>query len=329
MKIQKSSVLSVIFCLAAIALLQAEKIVDRVVARVNDEVILLSEFNLRSDQITSEYEKILTGPDKDKKLKELRTDILEQMIDEKLLLQKAEKDGIHVTNAEIDQGIDEIRGRFASEVEFQNEISKQGLTGEGFRENVEKQLKVIKLINQNVKAKIEPPTEDEVRKYYDENEAEMMSPEQIRAKHILVRTSEETSQEEAKKKIDKIYEEVKKDPEKFSSFAEKYSEGPSASLGGDLGYFARGDMVKEFEDVAFGMEVGELSKPVKTRFGYHIIKLVGKKSSEKRTYAEVKDRLRNLLYQMQMEKAYEEFLRNLRDEAKISKTLDQEPADKK
>ena len=69
------------------------------------------------------------------------------------------------------------------------------------------------------------------------------------------------------------------------------------------------------------MEVGEISKPIKTRFGYHIIKVVGKKSSEKRTFSEVKDRLKNLLYQMKMENKYEKFLREMRDEAKISKLL--------
>ncbi|MFC2062140.1 peptidylprolyl isomerase [Elusimicrobiota bacterium] len=311
--------LAVIICSKTVV--SAEKIVDRVVARVNNEVILLSEFTRRADEIISEYEKILNVPDKENKLKELKGEILEQMIDEKLILQKAAKEKIHITDTEVDQGIDEIRARFGTEIEFQNEIAKQGFNGEDFRGNVEKQLKVIKLINQNVKGRITPPTDEEAEEYYKANEAEMMSPEQVRARHILIKTSEKTSQEEAKKKIEEVYALVKKDPDQFSNYAEQHSEGPSATKGGDLGYFAKGDMVKEFEDKAFIMGVGEISKPIKTRFGYHIIKLVGKKSAEKRTFSEVKDRLMSMLYQMKMEKEYEKFLRDLRDEAKISKSL--------
>jgi parvulin-like peptidyl-prolyl isomerase len=299
----------------------AQKVVEKVVARVNDKVILLSDFNNRAKPIMDEYEKVLTGPDKEKKIKELKEKILEQMIDEKLLLQKAQKDGIRITDAEVDQGMDEIRGRFANEVEFQNEITSQGLTGEEFRGNVRDQLTVIKFINQNVQTRMAPPTEDELKKYYKEHEEEMVSPEQVRVRHILITTSEERTQEAAKKKINEVYAKVKKNPSKFSDYAEQYSEGPSAKVGGDLGYFSKGDMVKEFEETAFKLEVGQLSAPVKTRFGYHVIKLIGKKSSEKKTYAEVKDRLKNLLYQINMEKEYEKLLRNLRDEAKISKSL--------
>ncbi|MFC2091989.1 peptidylprolyl isomerase [Elusimicrobiota bacterium] len=302
----------------------ADKVVEKVIARVNKEVILLSEYNNRADQIIAEYEKLLTGPDKDKKMQELRSNILDQMIDEKLLVQKAEKEKVRITDAEVDQGMDEIRARFGTEVEFQNEISKQGMSGEAFRDNVSKQLRVIKLINMKVQSKIQPPTEDEIKQYYKEHEEEMVAPEQVRVRHILVKSQEESTDAAAKKKINEIYDKVKKDPDKFSSFAEQYSEGPSAAKGGDLGFFSRGDMVKEFEDTAFAMEVGQMSKPVKTRFGYHIIKLISKKASEKKTFSEVSDRLKNILYQVKMEKEYEAYLRSLRDEAKISKSLDNE-----
>jgi parvulin-like peptidyl-prolyl isomerase len=299
----------------------AERVVNKVIARVNEDVILLSDYNERIEPILKEYEKVLTGPDKEKQIKKIKEEVLDQMIDERLLLQKAADEGVKITDAEVDQGIEEIRSRFKSEVEFQNEISRQGLTGEELRKNVKDQLKVIKLINQKVQARITPPTDEEVKKYYDSHENEMVTPEQVRARHILIKTTEKRTQEQAKKKAYEVYEKVKKEPSKFSTFAEKYSEGPSAKIGGDLGYFAKGEMVAEFEEVAFTMKVGEISKPVKTRFGYHIIKLVARKSSEKKTFSEVKDRLKNLLYQKKMESEYENFLRKLRDEAKISKTL--------
>ena len=298
----------------------AEKFVDRVAARVNGEVILLSEFNKRAAPVLEEFGRMYTGPDKEARENELREEMLSQMIDEKLLLQKAKEENITVSSSEVNQGIDEIRNRFPSEVEFQNEIAQQGFTEKEFRDNIENQIRVIKLIDQKVKARITPPTEQETRAYYDENRDEMVTPERVGARHILIRTTDEVSPEEARNKIQEIYEEVKDSPSKFSDFAEKYSEDASASVGGDLGYFARGEMVREFEEVAFGLNVGDISEPFMTRFGYHIIRVTGREGSERRTYSEVRDRLKNLLYQMKMEEEYERFLRNLRDEARITRT---------
>ncbi len=299
----------------------AEIIVDRVVARVNDKVILLSEFNSRAEPAIQEYKRIVTGETSEQNIKELKNRLLDQMIDEKLLLQRADKVGIRITDSEVDVGIDEIRGRFQSEIEFQNEISRQAISKSEFRKNVRNQLKTIKLINQEVRSQVLPPTEEEMRRYYEENKEEMISPEQARARHILIMITEDTSQEKARKKIDKIYKKVKANPARFSSYAEELSECPSGRVGGDLGYFPKGAMVKEFSDVAFALEIGGISEPVKTRFGYHIIKLVGKRSREKRTFTEVRDHLRNLMHQIRMEREYERFLRKLRDGAKISKSL--------
>ncbi|MGM0440967.1 MAG: peptidylprolyl isomerase [Elusimicrobiota bacterium] len=299
----------------------AEEVVERVIARVNDEPILLTEFKKRADDLIEQYEKEVTGPDREQKLKEFKKRLLDQMIDEKLLIQKAEAEEITVKEEEIDQGMEEIRGRFDSEMDFQNEITKQGLTGENFRENLKQQIRVIKLTNQDVRSKISPPTEDEVKEYYEENKEEMVVPEQVRARHILIKTGDERTENEALKKIEDILSKVKKEPQNFSEFAEEFSEGPSANMGGDLGYFAQREMPESFSEAAFNLNIDEVSEPVKTSFGYHIIKVVGKRSSEKRNFSEIRDRLRNLLYQKKMEDEYEKYLRELRDEAKITKSL--------
>ncbi len=301
-------------------LLSAEEIVERVIARVNNEPILLSEFNNRAGELIEQFKAEIPEPDQEEQLKEFKRGLLDQMIDEKLLIQQAEKKEIAVTPEEIDQGMDEIRGRFDSEMEFQNEITKQGLTGENFRENLGQQIKVIKLTNQEVRAQISPPTEEEVRTYYRENEEAMVVPPQIRARHILITLNGKT-EEEAKNKIDEIYAKAKKTPQNFSNMAEEYSDGPSALRGGDLGYFSRTEMPQSFSDAAFDLDIDEISEPVQTRFGYHIIKVVGKRASEKRTFSEIKDQLKNLLYQRKMEEAYDSYLRELRDEARISTSL--------
>jgi len=120
-------------------------------------------------------------------------------------------------------------------------------------------------------------TEDEAKKFYDENASKFQSNEQRHASHILIGVSASSSPEakaEAKKKAEQVLAEVKKNPTKFSELAKKYSQDPgSAEKGGDLGTFARGSMVKPFEDAAFSMKQGEISGLVQSDFGYHIIKL--------------------------------------------------------
>lgn len=299
----------------------ANQVVDRVVARVNNEAILLSEFNKRGEAVLREFTRLYEGEDKEERLLELKNEILDQMIDEKLLMQKALEEDITATSAEVDQGVEEIRDRFESEIEFQNEITGQGYTRAEFRKSIEDQIRVIKLINEFVRDRVTPPTEEEARAYYEENRAGMVTPERVSARHILIRITDEVSQSEARSKINEIHSLVTQDPSAFSSVAEEYSECPSAASGGDLGHFARGDMVREFDEVAFGLNVGDISEPFMTRFGYHIVRVTGRQESESRTYAEVRDRLKNMLYQINMEEAYENFLKGLREDANISRNL--------
>ncbi len=317
----KIYLLSIGVLLMAVAAMAEREVVDRVVARVNDEIILYSEFSERFNPVMEEYGRFLEGADLQKGKNELKENVLDQIIDEKLLLQKARLEGITVSDEEIDQGIGEIRNRFPTEMEFKDEIARQGLTGGNFRENIKDQLKVIKLINEKIRDGVSPPTEEDARNYYMAHEEQMVSPEQVQARHILVRSSGENSLEEDKEKIREIYEKVIQSPENFGEFAREYSECGSAVRGGDLGSFSRGDMVTEFEEVAFNLDINEVSEPFKTRFGYHIVKVIGRRGSEKRSYEEVKDNLKNMLYQMEMEREYERFLRSLRDESRVSKNL--------
>lgn len=128
-------------------------------------------------------------------------------------------------------------------------------------------------------------SEEEVRNFYDENKALFYNQESVRASHILV-----SSETEAKS----IYNEIK-DGMPFEEAAKKYSICPSKSEGGDLGYFTRGRMVPEFEKVAFELEIGMVSNPVKSQFGYHLIKVTDKKSAEPKSYDESKNQIANML----------------------------------
>ncbi|MCK9267742.1 MAG: peptidylprolyl isomerase [Alkaliphilus sp.] len=150
-------------------------------------------------------------------------------------------------------------------------------------------------------------TEDEILDFYNGNKQIFAEPETTKASHILV---------DDKEQADKIIEEIN-DGLPFEEAAKKHSRCPSKANGGDLGYFERGKMVPEFEAAAFDMEIGEMSAPVKTQFGYHIIKLVDRKEENIKTFDEVKNQLSQQLTAVKQQKAYVDKTDELKKEYEI------------
>lgn len=144
-------------------------------------------------------------------------------------------------------------------------------------------------------------TDDDVKKYYDENEKMFVNPEKVSAKHILVKTEEEAKS---------IKEEIANGLA-FEEAAKKYSTCPSKENGGDLGPFARGAMVPEFEKVAFESQIGEVSEPVKTQFGYHLILVESKSESSTVPFEQVKDHVLSQLMNEKQQSKYLEMVQQL------------------
>jgi len=149
-------------------------------------------------------------------------------------------------------------------------------------------------------------TDDEIKQYYDEHQSEFGLPEQRQAAHILITTSgDEAAQKAARAKAEQVLDEVKKSPGKFAELAKKYSQDPgSASAGGDLGYFGRGQMVKPFEDAVYSLKAGEISGLVQSDFGFHIIKLIGVKGGKIATLAEARNPIE---HKLRLQKAGDKF----------------------
>ncbi len=147
-------------------------------------------------------------------------------------------------------------------------------------------------------------TEDETRKYYDENQEQFMSGETVSASHILV---------DSENKARAVYAEIVSGEKTFEEAAAAYSSCPSKASGGSLGEFGRGQMVPEFDEAVFSMEVGAVtSEPVKTQFGYHLIKLVSKNPSAVTPYSELREELKNALLTEKRRKAYETKINQLK-----------------
>jgi peptidyl-prolyl cis-trans isomerase C len=178
------------------------------------------------------------------------------------------------------------------------------------------------MLQEEIKAAV---TEDAMRKVYDEAIQGMGNEQEVRARHILIRVADpkdEKASKNAEDKIKGLIERLKKG-EDFAALATEFTEDPSGKQsGGDLNYFTKDQMVPEFSAVAFQLEKGQISGPVKTAFGWHVLKVEDKRNRKPPEYDKVKDELRTIV----MRKAQAELIAKLRAEAKIE-TMDT-PAEK-
>ncbi len=265
-------------------------------ATVNGESITIQDINEQYDRVPEEYKQFIT--------KEM---ILNQSIDELLLLQEAKKQGISVTAGELSEIMGNLIAQSGlSKEDFDKTLEEQNLTMEFLEDYYEKQLTINRLLNKTVLSKI-VISSSEIEEYYNNNKNEFITTEQVRARHILVESAEEA---------ESILKQLNNGAD-FIELAKEKSTCPSASEGGDLGYFAKGQMIKEFEDAAFALEVGEISPVVKTEFGYHIIKLLDKKPE---TIMELEDAIQEIEEKLKLEKqntAFADYLGMLRDKSNI------------
>jgi peptidyl-prolyl cis-trans isomerase C len=256
---------------------------------------------------------------------QLRRDILERLIEEELLYQEALKQGIEVSDEEVESQLQRTRRNFASEEEFNNALAQAGLTQEDLEEQVRRSLTINRLIAQEVGQNFQA-TEEEAQTFYDDNPQFFQQGEQIEARHILVSTEGiegEEAMQEARERAEDIKQELEEGAD-FAELAQERSDGPSASRGGSLGTFGRGQMVPPFEEEAFSLEVGEISEVVKTQFGFHVIQVTDKTESGKMPFAEAKPQIDQYLAQQKRGEAIQEYLDGLKEDAEIERRLDQE-----
>ncbi len=241
----------------------------RVLAKVNDKVITVGEFNEKIKRLPKHYQGIM---EKQKKK------FLDEVIKEELLYKEA------------------LKARVDKDPETQEVIAA-----------ARKKILVSRLIKNRVEDAIAVSGE-EIKKYYDEHSEEFMLPERWRASHILVDTNEEA--EEIKEKVNQ--------GAPFEELARNRSKDASAERGGDVGYFSKGQLIPDFEEACFLLEAGEVSDVVKTQFGYHIIKLTERKSPEVQEFSRVKELIKKELEGQRKKELFDELIRDLRNNAKIS-----------
>ena len=248
--------------------------------------------------------------------------VLNQLIGSELLYQESKKEGIKIDQKTVDERLEQWKKRFPNDEEYKKALSQSNLSMPQMKADIRRGMTIEKFIVGKFVDKTTVP-DKEIKAYYDSHTNLFKQPEQVRASHILIKVEPkdtESKKSEALKKIKEIQEKQKKG-EDFAELAKKYSQGPSNTKGGDLGYFRRGQMVPPFEAVAFKLNPGEVSDIVNTRFGYHLIKVVDKKPESTVPYDAIKARIGQYLKQEKVQKEVRQFVDKLRKEAKVETFL--------
>ncbi|MGC9326589.1 MAG: foldase protein PrsA [Candidatus Hinthialibacter sp.] len=247
-------------------------------------------------------------------------------LQEKILLKNvAEKKNIVVEEKDIDERYNEIRKQFASEDQFKQVLSSNGLTPESLKDRMKEDFLYVKVLEEEVKEPAAPGEED-IKKFYDENKEKMKQEEEVTASHILIQVEKTASAEEkeaAKKKLQGIRQDIMDQKTTFADAAQQNSDCPSKARGGALGSFGRGRMAPEFEKAAFALKAGEISDIVETQFGYHIIQVNGHQDAKLPTLEESKDQIKEYLQQEGTQKARQDYVEALKEDAKIETMIDE------
>lgn len=295
-----------------------EKPKEPAAAIVNGERIPMSTLD-KEMQIVMTRNPELRSKENITAIREARKEALDYLINQELIVQEGKKAGLVPKGAEVDAELAKIKQRFPTEDAFTQVLKQQGLTEKVLRGLIERGMIAKKVLDTKVKPTAEPVTDEDVADYYEEHKEEFVEPEKASARHILLKLSPDSSDEEkaaAKEKLQGVLKEARGGAD-FAELAKQHSEGPSAPQGGDLGYFGRGQMVKPFEDVVFSSEPNQISDIVETQFGYHIILVEDRKPEKTLALESVSGRIKEMLEEKESNVALEKWLNIIKEKAII------------
>lgn len=274
-----------------------------------------------------DFSKLLQGLGGIEHKLQLHSRVIDELLRRRLITLEIERRRLVIPSTDIDDQTEIAFERILKQNNLTEEqaaqiLKQQGRTLESFkrelRQAVELNIKIERL-RELVVGPIKP-TDQELLAYLEQHRDKYDTPEQVRARHILIRVPENASEVEiaqAKKQLEDIKKEIENGAD-FAELAKKHSQDPgSAQNGGDLGWFTRGQMVPEFEDAAFALEPGQISDPVRTQFGFHLIKVEEKKPAQRPELAQIRDRVLRDYIAAERERRFNEFYRDLKARAKI------------
>jgi peptidyl-prolyl cis-trans isomerase C len=290
-------------------------------AMVNGVGISKAEWQMSFDALMNRY-KSMGMPLDSVQTDSLKNQVLSRMITTELMYQKSTEAGYTFSEADVDSEFAKIKVNYPTDELFRTAMENQGLTEEMMRTQIERNLTIKNFIDAEIRPK-QVVSDEEKRAYYEENKSIWDHDDEVAARHILIKTAKDDPPDtlaSKKARIDALLARIR-NGEELSDLAIQFSDCPSASKGGDLGYFSRGRMVKPFEDVAFSLNVGEISDVVKTDFGYHIIQVYDKRDAGTQPYEEVEAYIDEDLTSRKINEALRTLIDELKAKGQIERLL--------
>ena len=312
-------------CVAALPpALSADTVVEEIIARINNQIITRTEYLRSKEQLKQEAQQ-QDPANADKIVAEKDKDILRDLIDQQLLLEKGKDLGL-TADTEVIKRLDEMRKemKLESMEDLEKAAAAQGYSFEDFKQNLKNQIITQQVISKEVGSRMSI-SKEEMQQFYDEHKSQMERAEQIRLSELLISTekkdknaaTDEAAQlAAARAKADDLLAQIRKGG-KFEDIAKKNSDGPTAAQGGDLGYFKRGALAKELEDKTFAMKPGDVSDVIRTKQGFVILQVAEHQMAGVPPLSEIEPRVQDAIYMQKLQPALRAYLTHLREDAFI------------
>ena len=293
---------------------------EKVVAVINDSIILRSELEARMVPVIGEAQQITDPKERERRIEKLRGQVLDEMVNEELIVQAAENAKIEVESSEVQAAMDEIKSsNNLDDAGLQQVLTAQGYTMSAYKQDLRRQLLRLRAVNQLVAPKVQI-TDEDVRARYDQMQRRSDSVSSVRLSHILIKLPQGATEQqvaEGKERAAKAIERVKAG-EDFAKVAKDVSDDTGTKdSGGELGWFQRGSVNPDWEQIVFAMDKGDVRGPVTGPQGLHVFFVSEVKKGELKSYSEMKETLTRELRRREMDKQTQTWLEELRKKAYI------------
>ena len=302
----------------------AQQVVDRIVAQVNSDIITLSDLNREMADVRRDLESRYTGAQLDAELKKAREQVLDELIRQRLLLQKATELGFGANvDIQVSAYLERIRkeNNLKDMQELEQALGQQGYTMANYREYLRKQIITQGLVQEFVGSRITLLSE-EIERYYRDHKADYSTPEEVTLSEIVIPSSENDA--EAAARAEEIHKRLVQG-ESFTALASQYSKGPTASKGGNIGSYVTSKLAPDIAKPIANVKEGDITPVLKSNPGYVIIRVDSRKPSITRPLDEVREEIKNRLWQQKFQPEYDRFVAELKDEAYIQIYAEMKP----
>lgn len=296
-------------------------VVEQIIARVNNQIISMSDYQKAAASLQQEVQQDCQNCTQQQiasEVAERRKNLLRDMIDQQLLIERAKDMDISV-DTDLVKRLDEVRkqNNLATMEDLEKAVESQGIVWEDYKNQMKNGLLTQQVIQREVGGRLDIGS-DEVKKYYDAHKQDFVRPEQVALQEIFLSTENLSPEETAsvRTRAEDLHNRLAKG-EDFTQLAKRYSQGSTAQDGGDLGLFERGQLAKQLEDAVFGLERGQFTDVIQTKTGFEILKVEDHYQAGQQPLEKVEGEITNILYKQKMEPALRTYLAQLREESYV------------